>query len=76
MCMETIMSKDFSILLHDISQPLMVINTYISTCTALLAKTPVDNNKLSCIMEKIHRQIHLANEGIHEMRNLIDLHNE
>lgn len=63
---------DISHLLHEASQPLMIINTYVSACMCLLSKHPLDASKLLSIMDKINNHLHNVNQGIQDIRNYVE----
>ncbi len=64
--------KDISMLLHEASQPLMVINAYVSACLHLLQNNTDSNPQLLAAINKINDHANLAGEKIHEMRNFIE----
>ncbi len=66
------LKKDISSLLHEVCQPLMVINAYVSACLHLLENHSEINNQLLSAINKINEHANLAGEKIHEIRNYID----
>lgn len=64
-------SEVISLLAHELTQPLMVINTYISGCIYRLQENKVNIPQLIEIMTNIKQQAALMGSKIHELKDFL-----
>lgn len=60
-----------SLLAHELTQPLMVISTYVSGCLNHLHKEKFDKMQLINAMEKVVEHVNIVGEAIHSMKNSV-----
>lgn len=62
-----------SMLAHELTQPLMVINTYLSGCIYRLKENRIDNTQLVDIMNNIKQHAVLMGDKIHELKDFLNV---
>lgn len=60
-----------SLLAHELTQPLMIINTYISGCIYRLQENKLNHTQLIDIMNNIKHHATLMGNRIHELKNFL-----